>query len=244
MQVTFLPPIQASRLPRTILPPAADRAVPPAPVGTLYYLPDLSPRLAGAAQLRLGLAQPPRELLLAAPGSLRHSPKIEAAAEKAAIDLLRQATLMLARQPGVPASVAVAVPLVWSAYNARALYQRWQAGADIPTLALGVGGLMLDGWGKATGAGLLTGSAELTPGMAESFGLVLLTANAVKDGEDLSMALLDDKLASQSVLYKAVRCLEPVLEAALSDRPELAGVTLLPLPHLPPPQVPRLPAGD
>ena len=44
------------------------------------------------------------------------------------------------------------------------------------------------------------------------------------------MALLDDKLASASPLYQAARCLEPVLQAALSDRPELAGVTLQPLP--------------
>ena len=90
---------------------------------------------------------------------------------------------------------------------------------------------MLDGWGKATGAGLLTGSAALTPGMAESFGFALLTADAVKDGKDLTMALLDDKLASTSPLYQAAKCFEPVLAAALSERPELAGVTLLPLPH-------------
>ena len=187
-------------------PAAAD--VPPdtaRPVGALYYLRDPPPGLADAAQRRLGLAQPPRELLLATPGPLRHDPKIEAAAHKAAIGLLKLVTLELAKQPGLPASIRTGVPLAWSVYNARALYQRWQEGADIPTLAVGVGELMLDGWGKATDAGILTGSAALTPGMADSFGFALLTADAVKDGKDLTMALLDDKLASTSPLYKAAK---------------------------------------
>lgn len=240
MRVKVMPPFQ---LPKTRLPspapvpaPSPVQATLPRHAGALYYLARPPAELAIAAQRRLGLQHPPDELLVVAPSRLRHDPELEAAAAKAGLGLLKLVSLELARHPAVPAELRTGVPLAWSVYGAWQLYRRWCQGADIPTLALGVGEVVLDGWGKAGDAGLLPGKLALPPELAQSFGYALFVADTVKDGKDFTMALLDGEIAGASPLYRAARCLAPVLEAALSDDPELAGITLLPLPHRPPSQ--------
>lgn len=209
--------------------------------GAMVYIEHPSADLARYAQRTLGLARPPSELLITTPAPpafpRSSSPIFELSDEmrdaigETCMGLLKLASMGLASRPEVPVWLRTGVQIGWFVYGAGKLYGRWQEGADVPTLAIGLGKLAAEGWGLGQTAGFLPTTGFLDVATVKDAGILLSAAGATLEGENAALALLDDKLADADEIYKVARVFEPMIAAGLSSDPAFADYKILPFPY-------------
>lgn len=204
-----------------------DAAAPRTP-GLLIGVENPSPALAAAAMSTLGLASPPRSLLLAIPPRALASTPLENAVNRTAIGAAKLISKELARS--APPLVQRGVDLFWLGVNVANLYEKWQGDrGNIAALVIDSASAIADGvfiGQKMAGfEGGLIGS-QLT---SENLGMVFTQAGAAAKGRNISMALLN-KTAGSTPYGKILGLASPIVQAALSTDPAWSGYKFAPFP--------------
>ncbi len=206
------------------------RSSAPAPKvpGILVGIENPSPELAAKAQSILGLAQPPRSVLLGVPSrTFLAADPFDKALQKTLLATSKLLSKELSRN--AHPWVKTGVDVFWLGVKVNDLFEKWQdRERNIPALIVETAGTALGGMKLASGH---TGIGEgffADEGLQERIGVILTGAGAIAKGEDISMALLDDKVASTE-FGKFLPLMNPIFQYALSEDPKHSAIQFKPL---------------
>jgi hypothetical protein len=190
-----------------------------------------TPELAEQARRVLGRPDPPESLIVAVPPSVLGSLALDQAASEAGLALAKLVSKELVKPIGGHAEVAV--DIFWVGVKLYRLSERWaRPDRDLPTLVLDTATTALD---VAAIGSDLAGIGEhiwTDDDLMDSVGAVFTASGAALDGDDVSLALIEDRFISSDPLGKLVPVVSPLIKAALSDRPEYRSIGLQPLDEL------------
>lgn len=196
------------------------RSAAPAPKvpGVLVGIDNPSPELAAKAQSILGLAKPPSSVLLGFPSRAVQSDEFDEALQKTIVATAKLLSKEMTRtaHPWVKTGVDV----FWLGVKVNGLFEKWKdKDRNIPALIVETTGTALGGMRLASDLTGLGDSFFANESLQDQIGVILTSAGAVSNGEDISMALLDDKVGSAE-FGKFLPLINPVFQYAMSEDPK------------------------
>lgn len=195
--------------------------------GLLVGVEKPSPELAQKAQSILGLAKPPPSVLLGVPSRALQSDPFDKFLQDTVLNTTRVLSKELTRN--AHPLVKTGVDIFWFGVKVNKLYERWQEkDRNIPALIVETTGVAL---GSMQLSSDITGVGEsffADEGLQDQLGVILTGAEAISKGEDLSMALLNDKVAATE-FGKLLPLIDPVFQYALSEDPKHSAIRFKPL---------------
>jgi len=198
--------------------------------GVLIGIEHPSAALASAAQTTLNLSQPPKSVLVGIPAGVVGASAYEDAIQATSMAAAKLVSLQLAKASGVPA-VEQGVRVFWLGVKVCKLYENWNdPERNLPALLIDTASASL----SALNIGFDIGGVESeflgSSASQQDVGMVFTTAKALAEGEDVSMVILNEKFGS-TAMGSVLNAVSPLINAAISDDPDYAGVQFKPLPQ-------------